>query len=281
MIVMRTVESRFISRLNNLSEAEAKMYARECLMEVLNVSFAQLLARSPLSLSAEQWSALDGMIVRLSQNEPLQYVLGHTPFHGLDFKVSPDVLIPRPETSELVDWVISCSSAFPELHILDAATGSGCIAVSLANALPKAHVSALDVSDAALRVARSNASACGVVVDFFKFDLLAGMTLPARYDVVVSNPPYVCDSEKAAMEANVLDYEPHLALFVSDSDPLIFYRRLAKLAFDALNDGGMLFLEINERFGAQTCSLISDSGFSQVTLKKDFFGKDRMIMAVK
>ena len=189
------------------------------------------------------------------------------------------VLIPRPETAELVDWVkADYLSASPA--ILDVGTGSGCIAVSLAHALPAARLTAVDVSDVALAVAAQNAAANGVEVAFSKLDVLTQQP-DGVFDVVVSNPPYICNAERSAMHKNVLDFEPSLALFVPDDDPLLFYRRIAEVALAHLRVGGHLYYEINECFGADTVSLLQNMGFTEVCLRADFFGKDRMVRATR
>lgn len=278
---MRTVEANFIQRLAGLYDAaEAKELARIALMRVLDCDFTFLLSHSPLTLSGEQMSGVDLFLERLAKGQPVQYVEGEAAFYGLSFKVKPGVLIPRPETAELVDWVKSDYSSFNNPAILDVGTGSGCIAVALASALPGAKVSAVDVSDDALAVAYQNANLNGVEVAFSKVDILSQEPV-GIFNAIVSNPPYICNSEKAAMHKNVLDYEPALALFVPDNDPLLFYRRIAQLALTLLQPGGHLYFEINERFGAETVSMLRNLGFSDVSLRADFFGKDRMVRATR
>lgn len=277
---MRNTEKVFIERLAALyGPTEAKELARICLMRVLGCDFTFLLVHSPLSLSAEQQASVDSFLERLAQGEPVQYIEGEAAFCGLSFKVRPGVLIPRPETAELVDWVkADYLSASPA--ILDVGTGSGCIAVSLAHALPAARLTAVDVSDVALAVAAQNAVANGVEVAFSKLDVLTQQP-DGVFDVVVSNPPYICNAERSAMHKNVLDFEPSLALFVPDDDPLLFYRRIAEVALAHLRVGGHLYYEINERFGADTVSLLQNMGFTEVCLRADFFGKDRMVRATR
>lgn len=277
---MRSVENHFINGLADVYSAdEAKYIARLCLQHVLNTDLAHLLAASPLTLSSSQSSALEGLLSRLAAYEPLQYVLGSAEFCGLSFSVNPSVLIPRPETSELVDWVCRDCESRSSAKILDVCTGSGCIAVSLASRLHGACVSALDVSLPALDVARANASDNGVDVHFFQHDMLSSPVSLGAFDIIVSNPPYVCEAEKADMDRNVLDFEPHLALFVSDDDPLVFYRQIASFALLSLNPGGALFFEINERFGPQCVDLLTSLGFHDVVLNMDVYGKNRMVRA--
>lgn len=220
---------------------------------------------------------------RLKTGEPLQYVIGDTVFYGLTFKVSSAVLIPRPETEELVDWIIQrCTSDqfTPPGNgsILDIGTGSGCIAISLKKHLPNFSVSAIDVSKSALAVARGNALLNDAEVNFIHADILDYKSTE-KYDVIVSNPPYITRQEQQAMHKNVLENEPHLALFVSDERPLIFYEAIAEFALGNLNENGLLCFEINEHLGKQTVEMLVDKSFVNITLRKDMQGKDRMILA--
>ena len=190
------------------------------------------------------------------------------------------MLIPRPETEELVDWVLTTVTPTSKpLKIIDIGTGSGCIAISLAKSLPNAEVTAVDVSAKALQVARRNAELNGVTINFLHQDILQTSTLPDTYDIIISNPPYVRSLEKAEMQANVLEYEPHLALFVSDTDPLLFYNRIATLARRTLLPQGSLFFEINQYLGDEMKTLLKAKGFEKVVLRKDLSGNDRMIMS--
>ena len=217
---------------------------------------------------------------RLSTGEPLQYVVGTAPFGELRFEVTPATLIPRPETLELVEWVVADEKVKSALRLLDIGTGSGCIAISLAQLLPQAAVSAWDISSEALAVARRNAERNGVAVDFKQVDVLH-VTEAETYDCIVSNPPYICEAEKAEMTDSVLLHEPHTALFVPNTDPLRFYRAIAQLALSNLSPGGTLYFEINRAYGAETCNLLRDLGFRDVELRKDFYGNDRMVKGVK
>ena len=200
-------------------------------------------------------------------------------FHGHKFKVTPTVLIPRPETEQLVDIIVNENPA-SDLRVLDMGTGSGCIAISLARALKFASVDALDVSRDALAVARENAAALKVKVRFFESDMLLPQPA-ATYDIIVSNPPYICWSERETMERNVKDYEPGQALFVPDNDPLMFYKAIAPYAQQSLEKGGRLYLEINQRFGSEVKRLLEDHGFEDVRIIQDSFGKVRFAAAVK
>ena len=219
------------------------------------------------------------IIARLHRHEPLQYIVGSARFHGHRFKVTPAVLIPRPETEQLVDLIVDENPA-SDLRVLDMGTGSGCIAISLARALKFAQVDALDVSRDALAVARENAALLKVKVQFFESDMLAPQP-PGRYDIIVSNPPYICWSERESMDLNVKDYEPGQALFVPDNDPLLFYKAIAPYAAQSLERGGRLYLEINQRFGNEVKRLLESSGFDEVRIIEDSYGKVRFAAAIR
>ena len=224
------------------------------------------------------------VLVRLETHEPIQYIIGSTEFYGLPFTVTPDTLIPRPETEELVAWILEDQKESEEensLHVLDIGTGSGCIAVSLAKHLVKAKVTGYDISQGALKTATQNAIANEVEVTFTQVDILQTEKLASSFDVIVSNPPYVRELEKQGIQSNVLDHEPHTALFVSNTDPLLFYRTIGQLAFDNLSGNGRLFFEINQYLGKETIQLLKEIGFTNVQLRKDIFGNDRMIKAYK
>jgi len=226
-------------------------------------------------ISNENADKIKVIVAELKTQKPIQYILGETEFYGLKFKVNKHTLIPRPETEELVDWILkeNFSSA------LDVGTGSGCIPIALAKNT-NSKVLAIDISEDALLIAEENAKNNKVEIDFILQDILQTNSLP-KIDLIVSNPPYVLNSEKAKMQANVLDFEPELALFVEDENPLIFYKKIADLAFGALNDNGKLFFEINEQFGNETIEMLTDIGFVNIELKKDMNDKDRMIKAIK
>ena len=219
------------------------------------------------------------LIARLRRHEPLQYIVGNARFHGHRFKVTPAVLIPRPETEQLVDLIVE-ENPGSDLRVLDMGTGSGCIAISLARALKFARVDALDVSRDALAVARENADALKVKVRFFESDMLLPQPA-ATYDIIVSNPPYICWSERESMERNVTDYEPGQALFVADNDPLLFYKAIVPYAAQSLDKGGRLYLEINHRFGAEVKRLLEDCGFDEVRIIVDSYGKERFAAGVR
>ena len=217
------------------------------------------------------------IIARSLRHEPLQYIVGSARFHGHKFKVTPAVLIPRPETEQLVDLIIDENPA-SDLRVLDMGTGSGCIAISLARALKFARVDAMDVSRDALNIARENAAALKVKVSFFVGDMLSPQP-PSRYDIIVSNPPYVTWSERESMDYNVKDYEPAQALFVPDNDPLLFYKAIASYAAGSLERGGHLYLEVNQRFGDEVKRLLEDHGLEEVRIIEDSYGHVRFAAA--
>jgi len=215
----------------------------------------------------------------LKKQVPIQHILGETEFYGLTFNVNNNVLIPRPETEELVNWIIEDYKNYTEIKILDIGTGSGCIPISLAKNLPNAEIQAMDISPEALKIAKTNAEKNNVSVQFIEIDILNTITLPTTFDVIVSNPPYVRELEMKKMEENVLAHEPHLALFVKDENPLLFYNKIADLAKNHLSKSGSIYFEINQYLGKETVELLKSKGFSTVEIKKDIFGVDRMIKA--
>ena len=216
---------------------------------------------------------------RLKRFEPFQYITGETSFCGLPLHVAPGVLIPRPETAELVDWIVTDFGDKAHLNIVDIGTGSGCIAIALAKFLPGARVSAWDISDAALDIARRNAERNGVHVDFKQVDVLSHISAEGNAHIFVSNPPYIREREKTDMERNVLDWEPEQALFVPDDDPLRFYRKIAELGLVHLAPSGVLYVEINQAYGPETVDLLTGMGYRNVILRKDMSGNDRMVKA--
>jgi release factor glutamine methyltransferase len=238
-----------------------------------------------------KWNAI---LVELKTQKPIQYIIGETEFYGLKFKVNEHVLIPRPETEELVNLIVSSFKfqvSSTDLNILEIGTGSGCIPISLKKNLPNANVFGVDVSEKALEIAEKNAALNRVEVTFLKADILAienleqletrNSKLDTSFDIIVSNPPYVRMLEKEEIKPNVLEYEPHLALFVEDNDALLFYRKIAQLAKKNLSENGMLFFEINQYLGKETVDLLTDLGFKNIKLVKDVYGNDRMISCSK
>lgn len=218
-------------------------------------------------------------IEELQKQKPLQYILGKTEFYGLPFKVDKNVLIPRPETEELVQWILDETQDKKHQKIVDIGTGSGCIAIALAKNSKQADVTGIDFSEKALAVAQANAKYNKVLTKFRKENILKTKTLPEKYDIIVSNPPYVRRLEKKEMKKNVLDYEPSTALFVDDSNPLVFYDKISDLAKKHLTPNGMLFFEINQYLGQEMVTLLKNKGFSDIELRRDIFDNDRMIKA--
>ncbi len=279
MILKEAIE-QLRAGLTGLAEPqEVQAMIRIICEDVFNYDPVDVALRQESELPDFAPERIADIIERLRRHEPLQYIVGHALFHGHKFKVNPSVLIPRPETEQLVDLIIDENPA-SDLHVLDMGTGSGCIAISLARALKFAQVDALDVSRDALVVARENAAALKVKVRFFESDMLAPQPA-ARYDIIVSNPPYVCWSERETMESNVKDYEPGQALFVPDNDPLLFYKSIAPYAMQSLEPGGRLYLEINQRFGNEVKRLLEGCGLDEVRIIDDSYGKVRFAAATK
>jgi release factor glutamine methyltransferase len=267
-----------LTPLYDVGEAESFFYltleAKHQLKRV-DLALQPDLAFSEFEL--EIWSSI---LEQLKKEIPVQYILGVTHFYGLEFEVNSAVLIPRPETEELVDWIIQNSKLKAQnskLKILDIGTGSGCIAIALAKNLPNAQVFALDVSEKALATAKKNAEKNQVQLTFIHQSILETVDLAQEFDIIVSNPPYVRELEKLEIKNNVLDNEPHLALFVEDNDALIFYRKIAQLAQKNLNPKGQLYFEINQYLGKETLNLLLEMGFKNSVLRQDIYGNDRMI----
>ncbi|WP_207433870.1 peptide chain release factor N(5)-glutamine methyltransferase [Sabulibacter ruber] len=262
-------------------EPEARTMAEWVLQHALRVGRFELLQRrkdpAPDGLQAQVQQYQE----RLLQHEPLQYVLSEASFYGRDFTVTPAVLIPRPETEELVQKVIKTYQRQPQVRLLDIGTGSGCIPITLAAELPQAQAWGLDVSPEALAVAKSNAEKLGQKVEWLLQDILQEIPAiePHSLDAVISNPPYVLEEEKALMRQNVLNFEPSLALFVPNEDPLLFYRRIAVVAQRLLKKGGKLFFEINEKFAQETKEMLHQMNYQNVQIFQDLRGKDRMLEA--
>lgn len=254
--------------------------------EYLDLQRIDTVLKPDFKIDEENLSILKKALVRLQNEEPIQYIIGKTEFYGLPFLVDEHTLIPRPETEELVEWVLGEVGSLElgdgsekSLSILDIGTGTGCIPISLAKNLSDAKVSAIDISVDALKIAKKNAALNKVEVDFFEVDILLAKKLHQNFDIIISNPPYVRELEKVEIQNNVLQNEPHVALFVSDENPFIFYDKIADLAKNNLTKNGLLFFEINQYLGKETCDLLEDKGFKNIHLKKDLFGNDRMIKA--
>ena len=259
------------------SQREAEQLMRILLEDLFGIDWNQQLMNPEMRIDEHQHYQLSEAIQRLLSGEPVQYVTGMVRFCDLIFKVSPAVLIPRPETEELVQKIGTSLPANKHMHIWDIGTGSGCIAIALAKHFVNAEVIAFDVSEEALQIAKENAENNGVQMAFIQDDVLNPHSdyFNQPVDLIVSNPPYVCDSERAAMEANVLDWEPEKALFVPDDDPLRFYRQILALAKTQLNPDGQVWFEINERMGEEMLSLCQEMGFSNAEVLEDFAGRLR------
>lgn len=263
-----------------LGPEEAGQQAYWLLEALFDKSRTDVMMDRPFKLTEEEAEKLERSLQRLAAHEPIQYVLGQAPFYGRWFKVRPGVLIPRPETEELVHRIISRHQQNRALKILDIGTGSGCIAISLALELAGSRVMALDVSEAALALAKENAVRLQADVQFIQADILKEVPAEAEgLDILVSNPPYVMEREAQLMQPNVLEWEPHLALFVKNDDPLLFYRRITEHATKLLKPGGSLYFEINEACGDGVAELLRQAGFTAIAILKDMQGKDRMAEA--
>lgn len=268
-----------LSALYPASEVESM--TRQIIEWITGWDFTRQLINRNETFTLEQSEKVKSIVLRLKKHEPLQYILGGTFFLNLKIRVTPAVLIPRPETEELVS-LISDLKLPAGSRMLDVGTGSGCIALALKSHFPEANVSACDISPDALAVAKENSLKNKLDVDFFQADILNWNNRKwTFFDVIVSNPPYVTVSEKKQMQRNVLDFEPDTALFVADDNPLLFYRAIAAFASECLEKGGFLFFEINENFGPETVSMLVDHGFTEIQLKTDLQGKDRMVAARK
>lgn len=242
------------------------------------VSRTDILMGKPVLADEISIQNLKEVLLRINRHEPVQYILGLTTFYGRNFAVNPNVLVPRPETEELVHHLVNTyQRQSPPFHVLDIGTGSGCIPITLKLEIPSASVSAIDISDGALSIARENAAALQADVNFFKCDILQGEPSLKDVDLIVSNPPYIADEEKEHMHRNVLAYEPHLALFVEGDDPLLFYKVIAQKSRAMLRSGGSLWFEINARFGAEVKRSMEQHGFVAVEIMKDVTGKERFV----
>jgi release factor glutamine methyltransferase len=286
------LRAEFRNKLNSIygqSEADSLFYF--CSDHLLGKSRLDVSVNAQELVPQEQQQKFKKILSRLQQHEPVQYLIGETHFFGLNLKVNSEVLIPRPETEELVQLILNTVSGQNSTNykIIDMGTGSGCIAMALKDNLKCSDVYAVDISDKALKLAAHNAQLNGLDIHFRNHDILQKkplfkesheiQTTPLKFDIIVSNPPYVREKEKLEMQNNVLDYEPSLALFVPDEDPLIFYRALADFALQHLNKSGFLFFEINQYLGAKLKALLRNKGFKSIELTKDTNGNDRMIKA--
>ncbi len=277
---MKAIAKQISEKISShYSAGEVAAITRTIATELLGIPQSTVFLKDDVTLTKEQATLLDNAISRLAQHEPIQYILGYSDFCGLRFAVTPATLIPRPETSELVEWITADTAG--SASILDIGTGSGCIAISIANKLPQSKVSAWDISPDALAVATENSKANGCNVVFKQVDILAYEPAGEQFDIIVSNPPYIKEVEKELMHSNVLNWEPHTALFVPDNDPLLFYRTIATKGLSMLTPGGRLYFEINRAHGEETTAMLRTLGYTGIELRKDIAGNDRMIKAIK
>ena len=265
---------------------EAKAIVRWMLDVRFGLSLTDIVCGKIDEMSETEQSELEAMMQRLEKAEPVQYVVGIAEFCGRTFHVEPGVLIPRPETGELCRWIVEERRREGEYQVLDVGTGSGCIAITLALEMPQAKVTAWDISDDALRIAKKNAEVLGAEVAFEKRDVLDSSLLTLHsslplWDVIVSNPPYVCEKEAAEMERHVLEHEPYLALFVPDDDPLRFYRAIAEYGVTALKPNGLLYFELNPLYAHETEAMLKKLGYVETEIKQDQFGKQRFLKTKK
>lgn len=269
-----------LNRLEVYEERERRQITEIILEYFLDVDRTAILIDSVIEPPSDELKYdLKKVTKRVNNYEPIQYILGETKFYGFDFFVTPDVLIPRPETEELVDLIQQEFKPSDSPSIIDIGTGSGCIAVTLAHLIDNAKITALDVSPEAVQITKDNIIENQVDVTLLQGDILVE-ELPDKYDVIVSNPPYITEDEKMQMSENVLKYEPHLALFVKNEEPLLFYDRIAELGTKSLTKGGKLYFEINENYGKETKEMLESKGYSKVEIIKDLQDKERIIRAV-
>ncbi|KGO84156.1 release factor glutamine methyltransferase [Flavobacterium cauense R2A-7] len=274
----RTIFTQELASLYDEYETESFFYI--ILEDFHHMKRVDLALNPTFELSPELMHQWENVVAQLKEQRPIQYILGETEFYGLPFYVNEHTLIPRQETEELVDWIVKGNlkiERLKDLKILDIGTGTGCIAISLAKNLPNAKVFAMDVSDKALAVAKRNAERNEVTINFIHQSILETNDLGETFDIIVSNPPYVRNLEKEEIKKNVLDYEPHLALFVEDNDALLFYRKITELAIKNLSENGQLYFEINQYLGNEMVQLLQQHNFKDVELRKDIYGNDRMM----
>lgn len=278
---IKKYRSEFINELSSIyGQEEAESFFYLILENNHKLKRIDLALNPDIIFSESELVVWNQLLEQLKQENPIQYLLGKTNFYGLDFEVDESVLIPRPETEELVDWIIESQNAKDKIHkikILDIGTGSGCIAISLAKNSPNATVFAIDVSEKALATAKKNAIKNDVKVNYMLQNILETEDLLEEFDIIVSNPPYVRNLEKVEIKKNVLEHEPHLALFVTDDNALVFYRKIAELAQKNLSKNGQLFFEINQYLGVEMVDLLRNLDFKNIELRKDIYGNDRMI----
>lgn len=281
-MLARNYRNHFIEKLTPLYDVlEAESFFYIILEDFHQMKRIDLALQPDLTFTAQEIDKWNEVLEKLEKEIPIQYILGKAHFYGLEFEVNGNTLIPRPETEELVDWIVKKNEFKGKIKILDIGTGSGCIAISLAKNLPDADVFAVDVSEKALETANRNALANEANVVFMQKNILKTENLVHDFDLIVSNPPYVRNLEKEEIKKNVLDYEPHLALFVEDNDALLFYRKISELAQNNLKDNGQLYFEINQYLGSEMINLLEVKNFKEIELRKDIYGNDRMIFGRK
>lgn len=281
---IKQYRTHFIKELSPFYDAyEAESFFYLILEDKNKLRQIDLALNHELTFSELDFVVWDSLLAQLKKEVPIQYLLGKTNFYGLDFEVNENVLIPRPETEELVEWVINENSKTDQskkIKILDIGTGSGCIAISLAKNIPNAEVYGIDVSKKAIETAKRNAVTNKAEVTFMLQNILETEALKCNFDIIVSNPPYVRNLEKEEIKKNVLDYEPHLALFVEDNDALVFYRKIAILAQQNLSENGQLYFEINQYLGNETKDLLEKMNFKNIELRRDIYDNDRMMKGI-
>ena len=283
-MLLKQYKVHFFDALKNIQDEQEIESFFFILTEYLhNLKRVDVALNPNFELSDEEVEKWNTILVELQQEKPIQYITGEAWFYGLRFEVNENTLIPRPETEELVEWILNSpiTQHLSPITILDIGTGTGCIPISLKANLLQANVSAIDISEKALEVAKRNAASNKVEINFIQTNILEVEDLNQHFDVIVSNPPYVRNLEKQEIKKNVLDYEPHLALFVEDTDALLFYRKIAQLALENLSPNGLLFFEINQYLGRETVELLENLGFKNIELKKDIYGNDRMIKCTR
>lgn len=281
-MTLKQVQNTFLTELKGIfPPEEIKSFFYVLTEYFLNLDRLHIALEPHREIDEKTSSSFLKALEKLKTAYPVQYITGETEFYGLSLKVNENVLIPRPETEELISWIIESFEKKKSASLLDIGTGSGCIAIALAKELPKTEVKAIDVSEQALDLAKTNAKTHQLDISFLCQDILMTKQLAQKYDVIVSNPPYVRESEKKQMHDNVLKHEPDLALFVTDQDPLIFYKKISTLALESLHSNGLLFFEINQYLAEELLEHLETLGFKNVQIKKDLYGADRMIRATK
>jgi release factor glutamine methyltransferase len=275
------IKEQYLLKLANIYDVrEIESFFDVIVEELMQLNRMEMSWKKNESLDPLKEKEFTRILEALATKQPLQYILGHTWFYGRSFNVNPSVLIPRPETEELVQWILQSTNKKDALEVLDIGTGSGCIPITLKIELPNATISAIDISADSLATATANATLHNTAIQFQQLDILTANQLSRHYDVIVSNPPYIPEKEKSAMHENVLEHEPHLALFVTNEEPLLFYKKITALAENHLNKNGLLFFEIHYDQAGAIQQMISQHGF-EVELRKDIYGQDRMIKARK